>query len=78
MKEPAGALIIRLPAELWNSEGGDFDMTIRTRGCLPKQDWHGPVRKEIPVAVVMDDGLTAVSTGHLPSSNFGGRAADHS
>jgi hypothetical protein len=31
MKEPAGTLIITTPTELWNSEVGDFDMTIQPR-----------------------------------------------
>jgi len=30
VKEPAGTLIITPPAEVWNSEVGDFDMTMRT------------------------------------------------
>jgi hypothetical protein len=29
MKEPAGTLIITMPAELLNSEAGDLDMMIR-------------------------------------------------
>jgi len=28
VEEPAGALIITVPAELWNSDVGDLDMTI--------------------------------------------------
>jgi hypothetical protein len=45
VKEPHGALIITTPAELWNSEVGDFDMND-ILPC-PATLWH-------PVTV--DDG----------------------
>jgi len=45
VKEPAGTGIITTPAELWNSEVGDFDMTI-----LNKSSTESSTHTQIAVA----------------------------